>query len=126
VDKMTEHTILVNIFGVLLIATSILDALKYELEARRIIEAKTSKNRSRKFINWALLNDVIKFGYGIVILDFYIILTSVLSLITMCRMFYAQYLFYPYKYRGLTNFKRPSLFVYIINSWMPNSLRRKL
>ena len=123
---MTEHTILVNVFGLLLIATSILDALKYELEARKIIEAKSAKNRSRKFINWALLNDLIKFGYGVVIFDFYIILTSVLSLITMCRMFYAQYLYYPYRFRGLTNFRRPNIFIYIINSWVPNSIRKRL
>lgn len=121
-----EHSILINIFGILLIGTSILDAAKYELEARRIIEAKTAQNRSRKFINWALLNDCVKLGYGIVIFDLYIILTSILSLITMCHMFYAQYLYYPYKYRNLLNWKRPSLFVYIINSWLPNSLRKKL
>jgi hypothetical protein len=121
-----EHKILINIFGWLLIGTSILDALKYELEAKRIIKAKSAKNRSRKFINWALLNDFIKLGYGIVIADFFIILTSILSLITMCHMFYAQYLFYPYKYRNLLNWKRPNIFIYIINSWLPNSLRRKL
>jgi hypothetical protein len=120
------HNILVNIFGALLIGTSILDALKYELEARKIIQAHSAKNRSRKFINWALLNDFVKLGYGIVIHDFYIITTSILSLITMCRMFYAQYLFYPYKHRGLNNFKRPSIATYLINSWMPNSLRKKL
>lgn len=121
-----EHSFLVNIFGGLLIATSILDALKYEIEARKILEVKSAKNRSRKFINWALLNDFIKLGYGIIIWDFYIVFTSILSLITMCHMFYAQYLYYPYKYRNLLNWKRPNLLIYIINSWLPNSLRRKL
>jgi len=121
-----NHQFLVNIFGGLLIGTSILDALKYELEARKIIEAKSAKNRSRKFINWALLNDFIKLFYGIVIFDFYIIITSILSLVTMCHMFYAQYIFYPYRGRGLNNFRRPNIFIYMINSWLPNSLRRKL
>jgi hypothetical protein len=121
-----EHKILINIFGVLLVITSILDALKYEIQARKILQAKSSKNMSRRFINWALLNDLVKFSYGLIIWDFYIIFTSLLSLITMVRMWYAQYLFYPYRYRNLLNWKRPSIFIYFINSILPNSIRRKL
>jgi uncharacterized protein with PQ loop repeat len=121
-----EHKLLVNIIGVLLVITSILDALKYEVQARKIIQAKSSKNMSRRFINWALLNDLVKLVYGSIICDFYIIFTSVLSLITMCHMWYAQYKFYPFKHRGLLNFKRPNIFIYLINSILPNRLRKRL
>jgi hypothetical protein len=121
-----EHKIFVNIFGGLLVITSILDALKYEIQARKIISAKSSKNMSRRFINWALLNDLVKFVYGIIIWDFYIVFTSVLSLITMIRMWYAQYLYYPYRYRNLLNFKKPSIWIYLLNSIAPNNLRKRL
>lgn len=121
-----EHKILVNIFGGLLVITSILDALKYEIQARKIINAKSSKNMSRRFINWALLNDLVKFIYGIMIWDFYIVFTSILSLVTMTRMWYAQYLFYPYRMRGCHGFKRPHILLYFWNSITPNKIRRRL
>jgi len=121
-----EHKLLINIFGWLLVLTAILDALKYEVQARKIIKAKSSKNMSRRFINWALLNDFVKLIYGTLIWDFYIVLTSILSLMTMCRMWYAQYLFYPYRCRGLYGFRRPNIFIYLINSILPNSKRKKL
>lgn len=121
-----KNLVLVNIFGGILIFTSILDALKYEVQARKIIKNKSSKNISRRFINWALLNDFVKLGYGIVILDFYITFTSFLSLVTMTRMWYFQYIFYPYRCRGLHGFKKPNIFVYLINSILPNKIRRRL
>ena len=121
-----RHTLIVDIFGMLLIFTSILDALKYEVQNQKIIKAKSSKNISRRFINWALLNDFIKFFYGIVIADIYIILTSILSLITMSRMWYSQYKFYPYRCRGLHGFRKPNIFIYLINSITPNQIRKRL
>lgn len=121
-----KNQIFINIFGWLFIVTSILDSLKYEVQSRKIIHSKSSKNLSRRFINWALLNDIVKLFYGIVIIDFYIILTSILSLITMTRMWYIQYLFYPYKMRGLKGFKRPNIVKYFINSLIPNRKREHL
>jgi len=121
-----EHKILVNFFGILLIATGILDAAKYAIQGRKIQVAKTAKNFSRQFMNFALGNDIIKLAYGLIIWDFYIILTSILALVTMVYMWWQIYLFYPYKRRGLVNFRRPNILIYIINSLLPNSLRRKL
>lgn len=121
-----EHKILVNLFGILLIGTGILDAAKYAIQGRKIQVAKSAKNFSRQFMNFALSNDLIKLAYGIVICDFYIVLTSILALITMIYMWYQIFLWYPYKKRGLLHFHRPNIFIYIINSLLPNSLRRKL
>jgi hypothetical protein len=121
-----EHNILTNIFGVLLIGTGILDAAKYALQGHKIQIAKSAKNFSRQFMNFALGNDLIKLAYGIIIWDFYIVLTSVLALVTMIYMWYQIFLWYPYRKRGLINFKRPNIFIYVINSLLPNSLRRKL
>jgi uncharacterized protein with PQ loop repeat len=120
------HKLLVNIIGIILIGTSILDALKYELQAQKMLKAKSSKNISRRFINWALLNDLVKLLYGVLILDIYISFTSILSLVTMCHFWYVQYLYYPFRRRGLHNFKRPGLVTYFINSLIPNSKRKRL
>jgi len=121
-----EHNILVNIFGILLIGTGVLDAAKYALQGYKIQKAKSAKNFSRQFMNFALSNDIVKLCYGIVIYDFYIILTSILALATMIYMWWEIYLWYPYKKRGLNNFRRPNILIYVINSLLPNSLRRKL
>jgi hypothetical protein len=123
---LTYHHQLINIFGMLLIGTGILDAAKYAIQGNKIQVAKSAKNFSRQFMNFALGNDLIKLAYGLIIWDFYIVLTSILALVTMIYMWYQIFLWYPYKKRGLNNFKRPNIFIYIINSLLPNSLRRKL
>jgi len=115
-----------DIIGFLLIITSVFDALKYIWNAKAIIRVGTAKGHSRKFINAAILNDLTKLTYGIIILDLFIILSSILALITMSYLFYTIYIHYPYKYRNLLYFKRPRIWVYIINSILPNSLRKKL
>lgn len=121
-----EHNILVNLFGILLIGTGVLDAAKYFIQGRKIRIAKSAKNFSRQFMNFALGNDLVKLIYGVIIWDFYIILTSILALVTMVYMWWQIYSFYPYKKRGLNNFRRPNILIYIINSLLPNSLRKKL
>ena len=121
-----EHTILVNLFGILLIGTGILDAAKYGIQGRKIQVAKSAKNFSRQFMNFALGNDIIKLAYGLIIWDFYIILTSILALATMMYMWYEIYLWYPYRYRNLKNFKRPNFWIYLINSLQSNKSRKRL
>jgi len=115
-----------EIFGWLLMLTGVLDALKYSLQARKIWKAQSSKNISRRFINWAIVNDVVRIGYGVVLVDWYIILSSLLALVCMIDMFLAQYWWYPYRCRYLINFKRPNIFLYTINSILPNQIRKRL
>jgi len=115
-----------DIIGGLLVLTSIGDAIKYSLQARKIQKAKTAKSMSRKFINLALLNDFVKLNYGIIINDFFIVISSILALICMIDLFWQIYRWYPYRYRNLINWKRPSIFIYFINSILPNSIRKKL
>ena len=115
-----------NLFGILLMLTSVLDAIKYTLQANKIHREKSSRTMSRKFINFALLNDIVKLIYGIVILDIYISLTSLMSLICMLHLWWEIYLWYPYRNRNLMHFKRPSLMLYTINSILPNRIRKHL
>ena len=115
-----------EIFGSLLIITGIFDAFKYTVQSNKIRKNKSAQNISRKFINWALMNDLIKMGYGIVINDFFIFITSLIALGCMVDMWIQIYRFYPYRMRGCYNFRRPNIFIYFINSLLPNHLRRRL
>jgi uncharacterized protein with PQ loop repeat len=120
------NLIVKDILGGLLIVTSIFDAFKYSLQARKIQKEKTARSMSRKFINFALMNDFVKLSYGIVISDLFIICSSILALICMLDLWWQIYWFYPYKYRNLLNFKRPNILLYTVNSILPNSIRKKL
>jgi len=120
------NTALKDIFGGLLILTSIFDAIKYSLQARKIQKEKTAKSMSRKFINFALMNDFVKLGYGIIIQDLFIIFSSILALVCMIDLWWQIYWWYPYRYRNLLNFKRPNIILYIINSIVPNKIRKHL
>jgi hypothetical protein len=115
-----------QIIGALLVFTSIFDAIKYSLQARKIWKYESAKSMSRKFINFAIINDIVKFIYGIILVDWYIIISSVLALICMFDLFYAIYRWYPYRHRGLSNFKRPNIFLYTMNSILPNTIRKHL
>ena len=118
--------ILKDIIGALLVITSIGDAVKYSIQAVKIRQNKSSKNISRKFLNFAILNDIVKLGYGFVLIDWYIIISSLLAIVCMFHMYYEQYIYYPYRKRGLLNFRRPNILIYIINSILPNHIRKRL
>ena len=115
-----------QILGVALIITSIFDAIKYQWNANAIKRVGTARGHSRKFINAAILNDTVKLLYGIVIKDIFIIGSSLLALWTMFYLFYTIYKFYPYHKRGLNNFKRPNILIYLWNSLQPNYWRKHL
>lgn len=115
-----------EIVGSLLVFTSIFDALKYSVQARKIQKEKSAKSMSRRFINFAINNDLIKLIYGFVISDLFIITSSILALICMIDLWWQIYIYYPYRMRGCINFKRPNVFLYTINSILPNRIRKRL
>lgn len=115
-----------NFFGVLLFITSIFDAVKYTIQALKIQRLRTAKGMSRRFINYALMNDIVKLIYGGCIADWYIILSSILALVCMAHLWWDIYWFYPYRMRGCSNFRRPNILLYFINSLLPNKIRKRL
>jgi uncharacterized protein with PQ loop repeat len=123
---MLNQIFIKDVMGGLLIVTSIFDALKYSLQARKIQKAKSAKSMSRKFINFALLNDFVKLNYGFIISDIFIISSSILALVCMIDLFYQIYLWYPYRMRGCQHFKKPNILLYLINSILPNRIRKRL
>jgi len=50
----------INIVGIILIITGIFDSFKYKWSADKIKQLQSAKGQSRKFINCAILNDIIR------------------------------------------------------------------
>ncbi len=113
--------------GLILVFWGYFDAIKYYYQAQKINQIKSAKGNSRKFINMAISNDLYRLFYFYVFdRNYYVLATSFLALICMLYLWWTVYYFYPYKCRGLYGFKRPSIFIYILNSILPNRLRRRL
>lgn len=125
--KALEGLLANGAFGVLLIITGLFDSLKYSWQAKKIRSLQSAKGHSRKFINAALVNDLVRFLYFVCVnRDVYLMLVTVMALYCMLDMFWAIYIYYPYKMRGMHNFKRPNIVLYTINSFLPNQIRRRL
>lgn len=118
--------LLKDIVGGILVITSIFDALKYSIQASKIRKMQSAKSQSRRFINWAIVNDVVKFSYGIIIIDLFIVISSILAIICMLDLWFTTYKYYPYRCRGLIGFKKPNILLYLVNSIIPNKIRKRL
>lgn len=104
-----------------------LDAYKYKFLVQKISRLKSSREISRKFINISLLKNFIFLVASVTYLnDWAVMYVSLISLYTGGEAFYYVYYWYPYKTRGLKNFKRPSLWKYTWNSILPNDIRERL
>jgi len=115
-----------DILKFLVLIAGIADAYKYRRQTNKILRKKSSRNISRMFVILAILCDIIIITYCVVIKD--IVLTSIrlISLYTMCQLYWCIYKYYPYKTRGLENFKRPSFLIFLKNSLTPNRLAKRL
>lgn len=112
------HTIL----GIVMTITGIFDGIKYLWEGQAIIKVKTSKGHSRKFINVAIVNDIVRILYLVTcpVLDWYLLISALVAIICMIFMYVQVYWYYPYI--G----KRANIFSYIWNSLLPNNIRPQL
>jgi len=116
-----------TLVGILFITTGYFDAIKYVWEGRAIKNAKTARGHSRKFINVAIVNDIVRFVYGCLLVDFYIVVSSLTALVCMTYMFLQLYYYYPYKhYPKMQSVQRPNILLYTWNSILPNRIRKRL
>jgi hypothetical protein len=116
-----------DFWGIGLLIIRFLDGYKYYIESVALKKAGLAKGRSRRFINYAWISDAYTILYILTHkIDWYLIVCFIIALIFMSEYWYTLYLTYPYKKRGLNNFKRPNIFVYLMNSLTPNKLRKKL
>lgn len=102
------------------------NGIRYYWSAQKIKEVKTAKSHSRKSMNTGIIDDFIKLLYGLVRLDLYLVSSAITTLFFMIYKWIIIYVHYPYRKRGLINFKRPSILKYFINSLIPNKIRRRL
>lgn len=120
------YILFTQIIGVALIVSGIYDGWKYHWLAIAIRKAGTAKGQSRKFVNAALAKDVTIFLYMILKFDLYILLMTFVGFVFTIELLITIYYFYPYRYRNLNNFKRPSFWIYFINSCISNKIRKRL
>jgi len=117
----------VDISGIILIIWGYFDAIKYYFQAQKIKQLKSAKGNSRKFINMAIGNDLYRLIYFYFIdKNYYVLITSALALACMIYLWYQIYWYYPYRMRGCSNFKRPNILLFLINSALPNKIRKRL
>ena len=118
---------LIDILRYSLFAMGIWDAYKYKIMSNKMARLKSSKEHSRTFLNGSIIYRILLWLYAWLVLDDWVITwTCVIALFTLIEAFITMYNYYPYKRRGLNNFKKPSLLTYTINSLIPNIWRKRL
>jgi len=111
----------------LVLITGIADAFKYKLLAEKVGRLKSSREISRNFINISLLKNFVLFLWAYFFLkDWAVTWSCLISLWTGGEAFIVVYKNYPYRMRGMKNFKRPSIWTYTLNSIIPNKNRKRL
>ena len=121
------NNILIDILRYSLFGMGIWDAYKYKIMSNKIAKLKSSREHSRTFLNGSIIYRILLWLYAWVVLEDWVITwTCVIALFTLLEAFVIMYNHYPYKGRGLKNWKKPSLLKYTINSLLPNHIRKRL
>ena len=116
-----------DMLGLILILSGFFDGYKYHIEACAIRKVRTAKGHSRRFINWATAIDMYRLYYLLHSnRDIFLILATVLAIGFMIEMWYTIYLFYPYRHRYQSGFRRPNILIYFVNSLLSNKVRKRL
>lgn len=117
----------IDILRYSLLAMGIWDAYKYKIMSNKMAKFKSSKEHSRTFLNGSIIYRILLWLYASIVLNDWVIKwTCAIALLTLGEAWYTMYIHYPYKGRGLNNFKRPSMLKYAINSLLPNHIRKRL
>ena len=117
----------IDIFGWLLIYIRFVDGWTYKILADKIKKVGLANGHSRKAANLHILINLWMVLYFIFHThDIYMAIAMAINTGFVVYYWNIIRIFYPYKFRGLTNFKKPSLIKYTINSLMPNKFRKKL
>jgi len=126
VQVLREHLLFQKIIQLAVIIAGVADAYKYMRLRQKIMRTKSSRDVSRMFALIAIICDIIFVAYTLIIRDPFLVFVRGIALYTTIDLYYFIYLFYPFKTRGLPNFKRPSLWTFFVNTLQPNGIRKRL
>jgi len=115
-----------NVIQFLVLVAGMADAYKYSRLRQKIMRTKSSRDVSRMFSLIAIVCDIIFVAYTLMIKDPFLIFVRSVALYTTIDLYYYIYFYYPFKTRKLDNFKRPSLWTFILNTLEPNHIRKRL
>ncbi len=126
-NKLLADILNLDLWGIGLLIVRFFDGFKYHIESCSLRKVNVARGRSRRFINYAWGADAYMIFYLFAHkIDWYMVISFILALIFMTEYWWILYIKYPYKGRGLLNFRRPNIFLYFINSIIPNKLRKRL
>lgn len=111
------ENIAITILQVLVLITGLFDAYKYKFMAQKVARLKSSRGNSRKFLNASIISRLVLLAYvWFGLHDWILTIVSLIALYTMGEAYYYVYCYYPYRNRGLKNFKKPSIVKFIRHS----------
>jgi len=122
---MYNSPILITL-SILLVVIGIFDSYKYKLQTRKIRQYRTARSQSRMFVNISLANSIIRTVFCIYVAQYLLAVVSLIGAFFIAELFFTIYIFYPYRKRSQFGFKKPNIIIYMINSFLPNSARRRL
>lgn len=117
---------LLDILKFLVLIAGIADAYKYRRQTEKILRKQSSKNISRVSVLLGIFNNIVLIVYCTVYNLWILTTIRLIALFTTCRLYWNMYKYYPYKTRGLDNFKRPPFFIFLKNSLTPNNRAKRL
>ena len=118
---------MIDFWGISLLFVRFCDGYKYFMQSRKIKKLKTSKGHSRDFGNMALGIDLFMLLYFIIKKsDIYLLISTVIIIIFVVEYWITVYRYYPFRMRGCSNFKRPNVWYYFLNSLQSDKYRKRL
>lgn len=126
VEVLRSNLFYKKVVQFLVLIAGVADAYKYSRLRQKIMRTKSSRDVSRMFSFIAIVCDIILVAYTLFIRDPFLIFVRSIALYTTIDLYYFIYYFYPFKMRKLDNFKRPSLWIFILNTLEPNHIRKRL
>lgn len=106
--------IFIEILKYAVLITGIFDGYKYRLQAIKVCRLKSSREISRMSLMYAIFHRIPLLLYvWLVLNDKILIIISCMALYLMIEALYHVYAYYPYRGRGLKNFKRPPMWAFV-------------
>lgn len=127
IDLILIQAIAIKVLKAIVLVTGFMDSYKYKLQAQKVCKLKSSGQISRLALLYAIMHRVPLMLYvSLVLKDTILIIISFIALYTITEALYYTYIYYPYRNRGLKNFKRPSFYKFVKHTIEPYKHGKRL